>query len=55
MLNISFPFIGTALAQSMSFAAQTSGDSATHMGKYVPVLILGAAVYFLFFHKKKKR
>ncbi|MDD5586537.1 MAG: hypothetical protein PHY92_06230 [Alphaproteobacteria bacterium] len=55
MLNLSHFFIGPALAQTMSFADQTAGDPMSHMGKYLPVLILGTAVYFLFFHKKKKR
>jgi hypothetical protein len=54
MLDLAGLFIGTACAQTMSLAAQTPNDTSDQMGKYIPIVIIGVAVYFLFFHKKKR-
>ena len=55
MLGFSRLFISPAWAQTMDLAQHDSGgDVALCFGKYVPIAIVFAIVYFLFMHKKKR-
>ena len=43
----------SALAADPGFSGQLSGPSSVEVAKYIPLIVLGTIIYFLFFYKKK--